>query len=522
MDIAKDKKSPCVVWLTLAGGLLYGLSSGIRASYGVFLGSIAASSGVDYASLSFIVAFGQLLFGLLQPLFGVLAMKRSNAFVLKLGVTMMAAGLFALPFCRSFAGVLAALGFLVSGGTAALSFGVIMGALSPHMSEAAATMASGVIGASSGVLGIVVPPVTQAVRWAAGDIASVAAWGVPVILLLPVVAVVCRSSTEGKKSESASLSVREMLIQALHSRTYLLIMAGFFTCGFHMIIIETHLFSQITSYGFSAATASLAFSVYGAAAMAGSVISGALCARMKMKNVLALLYGSRVLMAGVFLICPKTLAAVYAFAICLGLTGNATVPPTSGLTSREFGPSRLGALLGVLFVAHQVGAFFSAWLGGMCVALTGGYALIWCADMVLCACASACCFAVREPSPQHRWTQYKQHIQKYASRPGHNCPRRLAFSLTLSNVSLICCFQSKFCFCARSPVAAVCVCANRKNGRPHGSPPRTCHELFYPEIGMTMPFIGPAVMRYGVAVCRLLPPACFPSQILADRRSALI
>ena len=73
MDIAKDIKSPGVVWLTLAGGLLYGLSSGICASYGVFLGSIAASSGVDYASLSFIVAVGQLLFGLLQPLFGVLA-----------------------------------------------------------------------------------------------------------------------------------------------------------------------------------------------------------------------------------------------------------------------------------------------------------------------------------------------------------------------------------------------------------------------------------------------------------------
>lgn len=108
-----------------------------------------------------------------------------------------------------------------------------------------------------------------------------------------------------------------------------------------------------------------------------------------------LFYGSRTIWIIGFLLLPKSLLSIYVFAALLGFTGAATVPPTSGPVSKLYGPARLGTLFGLAFVAYQVGSFFSAWLGGVCLWAIGGYTLIWRAHAVLSVLAAIVSFRVK-------------------------------------------------------------------------------------------------------------------------------
>lgn len=158
--------------------------------------------------------------------------------------------------------------------------------------------------------------------------------------------------------------------------------------------------AQITSYGFTEQSVTYAFSIYGIATMAGSVVSGYLGSRFPMKKVLGGFYASRTLWIIGFLLLPKSPVTMYLFAILLGFTGAATVPPTSGLIGRRFGPTALGTLFGVSFLCHQLGSFVSAWIGGLTVTATGDYTLLWCIDAALCILAAACDFRVRLPAAE--------------------------------------------------------------------------------------------------------------------------
>ena len=132
MNVHTEKRSAAgLVLIALAACLLYGVSSGIRANYGILINSISQNSGVPYSSVSFILALAQLVYGVTQPLFGILAMKRSNGFVLLTGAALMAAGLAGIPFCHSMWPLLLLLGIVFPAGTGALSFGIIMGAIAP-------------------------------------------------------------------------------------------------------------------------------------------------------------------------------------------------------------------------------------------------------------------------------------------------------------------------------------------------------------------------------------------------------
>ena len=212
----------------------------------------------------------------------------------------------------------------------------------------------------------------------------------PVLLLL--------RRADATQTERTPPLLRPLLREAFHDRSYRLLSLAFFTCGFHMAIIETHLYTQFTTYGFSEQNVTYAFSIYGIATMAGSVVSGYLGSRFSMKTVLGCFYASRTLWIVGLLLLPKSPASMYLFAILLGFTGMATVPPTSGLIGRRFGAAALGTLFGVAFLFHQVGSFVSAWIGGLTVSATGGYTLIWCIDAALCIAAAVFAFRVRLPA----------------------------------------------------------------------------------------------------------------------------
>lgn len=191
-----------------------------------------------------------------------------------------------------------------------------------------------------------------------------------------------------------------MLKRAVIDRNFLRIALAFFTCGFYMAIIETHLFSQYTSYGFSKTLVAFAFSVYGAGAMLGCVLTGFLDTVLDPKWVLGCTYGLRVPIILALLLLPKSPAFVYGTALFFGLSGNAAVPPTSGLLTKLFGAKKLAASSGIAFLAHQVGSFFSSWLGGVCAAAADSYAAVRYVSMAFSAAAAILCFGVRASEHQ--------------------------------------------------------------------------------------------------------------------------
>ena len=169
---------------------------------------------------------------------------------------------------------------------------------------------------------------------------------------------------ESASAEKERLS--DIIRDAFRNRTYRLIFIGFSTCGFNMSIIESHLFSQFVSWGISQNAASMVMMIYGIMTMLGAMATGFLCMRFPMKNVLGTVYGLRVLISLSMLLIPGSLPLALIATGCLGATGDSTVPPTTGLITREFGARKMAVYYGIALVGHQVGAFLSSSFGGIC------------------------------------------------------------------------------------------------------------------------------------------------------------
>ena len=178
--------------------------------------------------------------------------------------------------------------------------------------------------------------------------------------------------------------------------TYWCLLMGFTTCGFHMAIIETHLFSQYVSCGIPESTASFTLTVYGITTMIGAMAAGFIGLKFKMKNVLTIVYGIRVLIAVGFLILPKSIPFAFIATGLLGLTGDSTVPPTTGIISSKVGVAKMAIVYGSIFIGHQIGAFASAWLGGILVNTSLGYSALWIADLCLGLIAAVASFRIRD------------------------------------------------------------------------------------------------------------------------------
>lgn len=394
MNTGKETKMTLgrVIAFGLLACLLYGVGAGLRADIGILLVPLSQHSGVSYEDVSFCIAVMQLVFGLMQPVFGIIAGRRSNRFVLGLGVTMMLLSLAGMMLAQSFAMLLLSLGIFFGCGAGALAFGLILTSATYFVGQHYAMIISGMLNASAGMVGFFLSPLLQFFIGRGGAVSALISLIVPVVLLIPAVLIVTSRDPKRRDIQAdggeKDLSLAS-LGKAFHNRTFLLLLGGFSTCGFHMVIIESHLFSQFVHYGIEPEAASWAFSVYGIATICGALLSGVLCNTLSKGKILAFLYGFRAVWVALYLfIMPKTFLTAVVFATGLGMTGDATVSPTAGLVSENFTLRQVATLMGVLFLAHQVGAFFSAWFGGVLLAATGGYVTIWLIDIALCLFAS--------------------------------------------------------------------------------------------------------------------------------------
>jgi predicted MFS family arabinose efflux permease len=311
------------------------------------------------------------------------------------GVLLSALGLAMTPFMTSSFGLIFSLGLVMAIGAGAGSFSVLLGAAAQRLPAETRGAASGIINAGGSFGQFVFAPIAQKMIQAFGWMGAL--WGLAAITLaaLPLVGRMTGSGGAPHKAGPAG-GVWNAVREASRDRSYLLLNAGFFTCGFHIAFLVTHLPGEVDLCGLSASVASWSLAIIGLANIAGSLLAGASISRYRSKYTLAAMYASRALFVAIYLAAPKTELTFYLFAAGMGLTWLATVPPTAAIVGKLFGIRYLATLFGLTLLSHQVGGFLGAWLGGLAFEASGNYQWMWYADMALAALAAGVNLPIRE------------------------------------------------------------------------------------------------------------------------------
>lgn len=375
---------------------------GIRQSTGLFVSSINSSTGLGIVTVSFAMAVGQFVWGAAQPLFGMLADRIGSYRVILIGGLMLAAGMAITPFVSSAFGLIFAMGVLSAAGAGAGSFSILIGAAAQRLPADKRSFASGFINAGGSFGQFLFAPVAQALISAFGWIIAMLALAATTLTTL-LLALPLRQSKAAAAAQTAlpadGMTLGQQTRVAFRDPSYWCLHAGFFTCGFHIAFLVTHLPGEVTLCGLPASVSATALAIIGLANIVGSIGAGWLGQFRRMKMILVWMYASRAVAVAIYLMAPKTPLTFYLFAAVLGVTWLSTVAPTAGLVGKLFGTRYLATLFGLTLFSHQIGGFFGAWLGGIAIDSTGSYEWMWYADIVLAALAAVVNLPIREAHP---------------------------------------------------------------------------------------------------------------------------
>ena len=383
------------------------ITIGMRMSLGLFLRPVVNTTDLSVAQFSLVIAVFQLMWGVAQPATGALADHYGAWKVLGGGALVLAAACFLIPQLPTFWGLMFAVGLLLAFGTGAGGFSIIMGQVAAKLPPAVRGLASGAVNAGGSAGQFLFAPMVQGlmVQPRIGWQGTFYVWGGLSLLILPVAWWLTRGSNMPQQAQTAQThdgGLKQAVIRAFADRSYLLLHLGFFTCGFHIAFLVTHLPNEISLCGLPPTVASTSLAVIGLANIAGCLFSGWCVGRFPSKYVLFYLYASRVLMVAAYLAAPKTDMNFYIFAAGLGFTWLATVAPTATLTGKLFGTRYLATLFGLTMLSHQIGGFLGSYLGGQVVSMFNSYGWMWYADMLLAGAAALLNLPIKEPkSAEH-------------------------------------------------------------------------------------------------------------------------
>jgi predicted MFS family arabinose efflux permease len=392
---------PASYWpMVLIASAILMITMGVRQSLGLYISPINTSTGLGIASISFALAIGQFMWGASQPIFGAVADRYGPGGSLFTGAVMLVLGLALTPFVSTEFGLTMCLGVLVAGGAGAGSFSILIGAMAQRLPPQKRAFASGFINAGGSFGQFLFAPLSQFLIAGFGWMTALFSLAAISLATIPLSWPLRKKVEHPASTAGADLGLKQQLRVALKDRSYWCLHAGFFTCGFHIAFLVTHLPGAVDLCGLPANVSAMSLALIGLANIVGSLGAGALGQHYRMKWILALMYGSRAVLVALYLMAPKTEWTFYAFSIGLGLTWLATVPPTAGLVGKLFGLRYLATLFGLTLLSHQIGGFFGAWLGGLALVNLGSYDLMWYADIVLASLAALVNLPIREASPR--------------------------------------------------------------------------------------------------------------------------
>lgn len=386
-----------VILVVAAAAAVLMVTMGARQSLGLFIAPIQDSTGLGLAAISLALAVGQLMWGVAQPIAGAIADRHGPARVLAGGLVILALGSAATTMMDSTLGFIVSLGLLSAIGSGAGSFAVLIGAAAQHLTPTQRGQAAGVINAGGSFGQFVFAPLLQKLIGLFGWVGAM--WSLAAITLaaLPLVRPLRGLPRPAPvPGAAAERSLRDSVVEAMGDRSYLLLHAGFFTCGFHIAFLVTHLPGEVALCGLPPQVASWSLAIIGLSNIVGSLLAGWATARFRSKYILAWMYASRAILIVLYLLAPATPLTFYLFAIGLGATWLATVPPTAGIVGKLYGPRYLATLFGLTLLSHQLGGFLGAYLGGLAMTRTGSYDVMWYLDIGLALLAALCNLPIRE------------------------------------------------------------------------------------------------------------------------------
>ncbi len=373
--MAASSRSNSVVLIVLVSCLVAVITFGSRSGFGLYLEPITSSRGFGREVFALAIGIQNIVWGVGQPLAGALADRFGTTRVLIGGALIYALGMVATALATTPLTLHLSAGLLVGIGGSGASFGIVMAAASRLVPEARRSWAMGVVVASSSLGQFLYAFLNHALVTALGWQAALVILGGILLSILPM-ALAFRGEA-GTIAGSAHLSLGAALREAIGHRSYLLLVAGFFTCGYHVAFIQTHLPPYIADAGVASWVAAAAIALVGLFNMIGSYASGVIAGRRSKKGLLALIYFARSAVILAYVSLPPTATSTLLFSAAMGLLWLSTVPPTSGLVALMFGPRWMATLFGIVFFSHQLGALLGVWLGGFWFDRSGSYDAVW-------------------------------------------------------------------------------------------------------------------------------------------------
>lgn len=363
------------LWLAiLAGGLVMGLALGIRHSQGIFLLPITQDQGWSREAFGFAIAVQNLMWGLAQPLTGMIADRFGSRRTIVAGLLFYGAGLLAMSSAATPAAFTMSAGVCIGIGLSGTAFGVIYGALSRIAPAEKRSWALGVAGGIGGLGQFFMVPVSQGLLSGLGWVSALVLLGGLCAVALPL-AVPLRDKASG--GPSTQISLRAALKEAFAHRGFLLLNMGFLVCGFQLSFIGTHLPAYLIDNGLNGNHVVIGLAIIALTNAFGTYYCGWLGGFLRRKYLLAWMYLLRSIAIAAFVWMPLTPMSLYVFCGVMGVLWLGTAPLTNGLVSQVFGIQYIATLFGFVFLSHQIGSFIGVWLGGMIFDATRSYDIVW-------------------------------------------------------------------------------------------------------------------------------------------------
>ncbi|HEX6016950.1 MAG TPA: MFS transporter [Burkholderiaceae bacterium] len=379
----------------LCGAMIVTLSMGVRHGFGLWLLPITMERGWPRETFAFALAVQNLAWGLAGPIAGVLA-DRFGAFrVLVVGALLYAAGLATMPLAASGAAFTGAAGLLVGIAQSGVTYAIVYGVIGRTVAPERRSWAMGVTAAAGSFGQFVMLPVESALISRLGWDQALYVLALLVLVIVPLALGLrepVRHAAAGARTQGVGAALRE----AFGYRSFNLLTAGYFVCGFQVVFIGVHLPSYLKDRGFDPQVGTMALALIGLFNIFGTYAAGEIGQRWPKRYLLAAIYSLRSIAIVMFLLLPLTSASVYVFSAAIGLLWLSTVPTTNALVAQIFGAQYLSMLSGFVFLSHQVGSFMGVWLGGKLFDATGSYDLVWWIAVVLGVFAALINLPVRE------------------------------------------------------------------------------------------------------------------------------
>ena len=388
--------------MVCTAALVFAILFGVQQSRALFISPLNTSTGLGIAAISLAFACGQLMWGVTQPFAGAIAEKYGSGRVIAGGAVLVMVGTVLTPYANTTWMLILLIGIVGAGGAGMAGLGVLMAAAGRVLPPEKRGMASGVINAGGSFGQFAVVPLAQLLSGAIGWVGALVSMGVLALTVLPL-AWVLRGKSAAAAAGAASVArvpaektLKQAVRDAWRDASFVYLTIGFFVCGFHVAFIGTHLPGVVAACQLPPEVGAWSLSLIGLFNIAGSFAAAWAIGRWRMKSVLALIYAARALAVLAFLVAPKSSTTFLVFAVAIGFTFLATVPPTVGLVIKLHGMRFMATLFGIVMLSHQLGGFAGAWLGGKLFEATGSYDWMWYIDIMLAVGAALIHLPIRE------------------------------------------------------------------------------------------------------------------------------